>query len=1480
MTSLDPNPTPWAASLREALDHSPARILGAKGSALAKCLAEARRHLRRPLLIVAPDPEIAGDIHNDLKLYLDDDLPSPLFWPAWDILPFETDHPDVEVAADQVNVLRACLDATRDGGKTADKLWIVAPITALLQPTLSPKIISAGGLNATAGTEVSPEALIAHLVEGGLEPVAMVDAPGQFSRRGGILDIYPLLGNVPYRIEFFGDEIDTIRAFDPATQQSGPALNGQITLVDVSREAFKHIDGSHYGLLDFLPKNCAGVIYHPERITRVSGLYTGGFSGGPLFSFEETAEKLSRLPLALVPDLDTDGWPEPPWKQAENPFSVDLGATGWERLSGGFETAVNELSILVNKNVALTLVCNNEGEETRLRKMLADKRPILLERATLRIGRLSRGFVRETASGGSAFVSDHEVFSRNAPVRVARKRFAGTPIADFAELREGDYVVHVANGIARFEGIQTLEQNGSTQDFLTLRFAEDARIYVPLSHIDLVQRYIGLGEAKPQLSKLGSAAWSRRKEAVEKAVRDIAQDLLATQAKRLSSQGIALPQDDNMVEEFDLSFPYDETPDQLTALEDIRRDQQSTAPMERLLCGDVGFGKTEMAVRAAFRAANAGYQAAVLVPTTILAEQHYRTFSQRMADYPVRVECLSRFRGQTEQKRIVELLADGKVDVIVGTHRILSEDIHFKNLGLVVIDEEQKFGVEAKERLKRFRADVDILTMTATPIPRTLHMSLLGLRDISNLTTAPRERHSVKTMVVRWSKEVIRRAILRELARGGQCFFLHNRVHNIDEIAGELQHLVPEARFGVGHGQMAEGELLEVMQNFLDGKLDVLVCTTIIESGVDIPSVNTLFVNQADYFGLSELHQLRGRVGRYKHQAYAYFLVPEKRPISPEATKRLQALQEYTELGSGFRIAMRDLEIRGAGNLLGVEQSGHIHMIGFDLYCRLLERAVAAQKGEEVKEDYEAELDLGTRSFIPPEYIPSEQQRIEFYRRLTRIRSLEELAETRAYVRDRYGPPPAPVERCFEDQRLRVRMVEMGVESIGRIDGALAIGFGEGKARRAVMLFRHAGLRATPLRKNQWRVEVPGVEMSPEAGAEAAAMADKALAVLEAGASRKGGGGEGEARASGESGRLSARREAKKSRKEAEGARSTAASFDGKAVAEPGVKRGHQTVKAGGESKGNYDKTYDNDNPDLQDIEADIIHDINNDIDIDYDFNYDNNIPNDYDNDYRNDNDINNDTDNANSFDNNQDNLDSPAAPPSPPLEFFSSDMLDEAEEADTLPPPRPKPPPLMPPPKSEPVTEPERETDSADPAAGPLKKRKKGKSGTLAAPTLKARLLAQREETVAGGARLVAKMPGAPTRPGIISIGAAKPEAEKLQPFKKKAVKSLLEISEENAGDSEVGAKVFGIEPNIADAKVGVVVMASAFNPIRSDRMTLVLATGDGERRFVLPCVGLAMGARVRAVLWLGVRSSDEARLVSDLFLAADGGRLFDGEA
>ncbi|MBN2713549.1 MAG: DEAD/DEAH box helicase, partial [Planctomycetes bacterium] len=537
---------------------------------------------------------------------------------------------------------------------------------------------------------------------------------------------------------------------------------------------------------------------------------------------------------------------------------------------------------------------------------------------------------------------------------------------------------------------------------------------------------------------------------------------------------------DELVNEFEASFPYEETPDQCAAISDIKDDQMRPNPMDRLLCGDVGFGKTEVAIRAAFKVANAGKQVAVLVPTTVLAEQHYRTFRERMADYPVLVGCLSRFRTPAEQKTIVEAMSQGRIDIVIGTHRLVSKDVHFADLGLVIIDEEQRFGVEHKERLKEMRASVDVLTMSATPIPRTLNMALLGLRDISNLTTAPIERHAVKTMVVKYSEELIRRAMLRELSRGGQCFFLHNRVKNIDSVAAKLSALVPEARFAIAHGQMPEKQLLNVMNRFVDHRIDVLICTTIIESGVDIPNVNTLFVNEADHFGLSELHQLRGRVGRYKHQAYAYFLVPPKRPVTPVAHKRLLALEEYSELGSGFRIAMRDLEIRGAGNILGLEQSGHIINIGFDLYCRLLEKSVAEFRGEKVEEVDPVELDLGTISYIPTEFIDSDTQRIDFYRKLSSAHDAEALQRLGAYARDRYGQIPEQVIRLFEDQRIRNRAASLGVNFFGRTDNGMVVGFSKSGAKNGVLRLRTLNRKVSPMDGARWRIELSPSERNPE----------------------------------------------------------------------------------------------------------------------------------------------------------------------------------------------------------------------------------------------------------------------------------------------------------------------------------------------------------------------------------------------------------------
>ena len=741
-----------------------------------------------------------------------------------------------------------------------------------------------------------------------------------------------------------------------------------------------------------------------------------------------------------------------------------------ERLNGGFEHAFSELFLLVQKSNTIIIYCNNTAEQARLNELLLEYGQGLASKVILKIGTVSTGFYAKNEK--LVITTDQQILGRKHVRRAVRKKIVSTPLASFSDLRPGDYVVHLSHGIAAYEGVETIDNNGTQADYLSLRFAEDARIYVPMSHVDLVQRYIGGGNGRPNLSKIGSNTWQKRKKAAEAATKSIASDLLRLQAARESLPGIAYRQADELELEFDNAFTYAETPDQLAAIAEIKEDQEKSRPMDRLLCGDVGFGKTEVAMRAAFKVVNNDKQVAVLVPTTILAEQHARSFKERMADYPVNIACLSRFRSISEAKDIIEKVKFGRIDIIIGTHRILSQDVKFRDLGLVIIDEEQRFGVEQKERLKEMRVSVDILSMSATPIPRTLNMAMLGLRDISSLTTAPTERQAIRTEVIRYNEELIRRAILREISRGGQVFFLHNRVNNINRVARELGELVPEARFGVGHGQMSEKQLYYVMDRFLNKKIDVLVCTTIIESGVDIPSVNTLFVNNADHFGLGELHQLRGRVGRYRNKAYAYFLIPAKRPINPVAQKRLHALEEYSELGSGFRLAMRDLEIRGAGNILGSEQSGHIHLIGFELYCRLLEKSVAELKGEEQKEIEPVELELGTVAYIPTDFIAADNQRVDFYRKLSSAMTEQELTDIFAFVNDKYGHIPSQAEQLFEDQRIRIVAQNIGINYIGKLDSALVLGFARGKGGPVMVKLKAMRRKVTALDKGRWRISV------------------------------------------------------------------------------------------------------------------------------------------------------------------------------------------------------------------------------------------------------------------------------------------------------------------------------------------------------------------------------------------------------------------------
>jgi transcription-repair coupling factor (superfamily II helicase) len=634
-------------------------------------------------------------------------------------------------------------------------------------------------------------------------------------------------------------------------------------------------------------------------------------------------------------------------------------------------------------------------------------------------------------------VSAAELFQRQDLARTTRRRQARA-IDSFLELREGDLVVHVAHGIGRYRGLRLLEQDGRAEEHLELEYNGGTKIYVPAAKIELVQKYVGGKGAHVVLAHIGGKAWVRQKEAAQRAVTDLAAEMIELQAARDARPGIAFPADTEWQREFDAAFPYHETPDQLTAIDEIKRDMQAGRPMDRLLCGDVGFGKTELAIRAAFKAIDAGYQVAVLVPTTVLAEQHRRTFTARMAEFPFQIDAISRFCTAKEQREIVERASAGKLDILIGTHRMASPDVQFQNLGLLIIDEEQRFGVEVKERLKSLRATVDVLTMTATPIPRTLHMSLLGVRAISNLETPPADRLAVETRVTRFTDELLRHAIMRELNRDGQVYFVHNRINDIHALKMRLESIVPEARIDIGHGQMAEHELENVMLRFVRGETDILLSTTIVESGLDIPNANTMFIDEADKYGLADLHQLRGRVGRYKHRAYCYLLVDENRHLSPEAARRLRAIEEFSQMGAGFALAMRDLELRGAGNILGTQQSGHIATVGYEMYCALLERAVRQLKKLPARESVEVNIDLAGEAYLPRTYVPDMRAKIDLYRRLARLTSDTAVDDFASELSDRFGPLPSVVEHLLDLARLRIWAHAWGVHEI-RIEDRFAV---------------------------------------------------------------------------------------------------------------------------------------------------------------------------------------------------------------------------------------------------------------------------------------------------------------------------------------------------------------------------------------------------------------------------------------------------------
>jgi transcription-repair coupling factor (superfamily II helicase) len=895
------------------------------------------------------------------------------------------------------------------------------------------------------GDTMPPEELASWLLERGMARAEVVEVPGEFSLRGGIFDVFPTDAADPLRIEFFGDEIESIRPFDVESQRSLEKWqNVTLSIPPIYKEENQASFGPP---TDYFPSGTWVALIEPSDL-REEGRHYLARSDDPrgLYSVETTFERLIRFPSIAISALAADSLEA----------TCHLRIESVERFSGDLARVKAELDSAAAGDRVL-LACHNAAEVERLGEVFSDT--VLAQEGRLHraIGRIRSGFHLTDAS--TLVIADHELFAR-ADVRrpVTRRRYESRAIDSFLDLNEGDLVVHVNHGIARYRGLWVVDRSAEhAEESLLLEFAEGTKLYVPIAKIDLVQKYVGGGKSAPALSKIGSSTWEKRKKRVAEAVVDLAQELLDIQATRASQPGFAYPaEDSHWMAEFEAAFPFEETPDQLVAIEATKRDMSEQKPMDRLICGDVGYGKTEVAIRAAFKAVDAGKQVAVLVPTTILAEQHQRSFSARMGEFPFNIEAVNRFRPRAEIREVLKRAAMGEIDILIGTHRILQKDVAFKDLGLVVIDEEQRFGVEDKEWLMTLRSTVDVLTLSATPIPRTLHMSLLGIRDISNLETPPPDRKAIETRIIRFDPETIRRAIHRELNRDGQVYFVHNRIYDIETIADRIQSIVPEAKIAIAHGQMGGEALERTMLAFIDRKFDILLATTIIESGLDIPNVNTIFINEADKYGLADLHQLRGRVGRFKHRAYAYLLLESDKPVTPNAVRRLKAIEEFTSLGAGFKIALRDLEIRGAGNILGPEQSGHIESVGYELYCSLLETAVRGLTHQPEKPLFDCSVELAWRAYLPRDYVASPRVKIELYRRLARLRSLDHLADFRRELGDRFGNLPRPAENLLAESELRILAGNWKLERI-HIEGEYAVFTYRDPQRIEALAARHRG---------------------------------------------------------------------------------------------------------------------------------------------------------------------------------------------------------------------------------------------------------------------------------------------------------------------------------------------------------------------------------------------------------------------------------------
>ena len=1086
--------------LRHEVGRGPLRLTaGVPDSAKAAVVASLVHMSDAPVVAIVPREDRAEALADELTAWLGEPAAVVPF-PQRDTLPYERLAPDPEAVRERLMALRP------HGGRSV----IIASAIALAQRTLSPQELAASVLVLTPGSRLEPEEFLARLSALGYAIEPLVERPAQASRRGGIIDVFPPQADAPVRIELVGREIESLRRFDPASQRSVETVEGVelgparetvfsagaepgtgLTLArldfsqcaDEARERFRE-EISHLKrgvgfaadsfyvpflaeatLLDHLPQETVIIIDEESEVAAALDE-----AGREAETVRRELEERGEIPRGLP--LPQQTWRElratleerqallrlSRWASGEGEDSLRLPFQPAAAYGGQLRRFVGEgvsqlrqggsLAIVSQQAQRLAELFREEGTEARVTVEPSSGAGLALVQGSLSAGwRLSEDGVDLT------LVTDTEVFGfakqrRRAPSKAVNRE------AFLADLSPGDYVVHTDHGIARFAGLVRMAVEEHEREYLELRYAEGDKLFVPTDQVNRVSRYVGPSDHEPRLTRLGGGDWQRAKRRVRQAVQELAQDLLTLYAAREVLPGHSFSADTPWQAEMEASFPYVETEDQLGAIAEVKCDMERSRPMDRLVCGDVGYGKTEVAIRAAFKAVMDGRQAALLVPTTVLAQQHYQTFRERLGAFPMRVEMLSRFRSHADQKVVAEGLAQGTVDIVIGTHRLLQKDVRFKNLGLVIIDEEQRFGVAHKEHLKQMRRDTDVLTLSATPIPRTLYMALGGIRDMSTMETPPEERLPIKTYVSEFDDRLVREAILRDLERGGQVYFVHNRVHNIEMVARKVQEIVPDAGVGIAHGQMPEHDLERVMAEFVAGGIDVLVCTTIIESGLDIPNVNTIIVNQADKLGLGQLYQLRGRVGRGAHRAYAYLMYDRRRRLTEQSQKRLQTIFEATELGAGFQIALRDLEIRGAGNLLGPEQSGYMAAVGFGLYCRLLAEAVESARGGRAmregeappppREGPEVTIELPLTAHLPQSYVPDLNQRLALYQRMSDTTDPRDIEAIGQELVDRFGQPPPPARNLLFVILLRTLAARAGVQAIMTEDGHAVVRLKEG----------------------------------------------------------------------------------------------------------------------------------------------------------------------------------------------------------------------------------------------------------------------------------------------------------------------------------------------------------------------------------------------------------------------------------------------------